>query len=253
MVLCAGAKSSASTWLFNVVAEIMRGREAAANLAYVRSDRDVWRGCRSVRQFYADSPQLFPAFDNSSEALVVQSQRPSSALCALAVETAAPIVMTIREPRDSIASLMKRFGYSFAGAFRAVTEGDLHMLELFRHSAPLVLRFEDRFYDREATIAAIAEFLQVDLPAAYVRHIHGMLTPEQVRRKIEVLQQAGAFGSAARSVAHDAETRWRPGHVGDIAIGQHAEILSREEALRVLRATPDYCRTFGYPTDLGED
>jgi hypothetical protein len=253
MVLCAGAKSSASTWLFNVVAEIMRGHEAAAHLSYMRNDYDAWRGCKTVRQFYADSPDVFPRFDPSSEALVVQSQRPSALLCALAVEAAAPVVMTIREPRDAVASLMKRFGYSFAGAFRAVSGGATRMLELFRGSAPLVMRFEDRFYDRAATISSVAEFLQIDLPVTFIRHIHDSLTPDQVRRKIEMLETRGAFGSAARAVAYDPETRWRPGHIGDTAIGQHAEILSREEQLLVLRATADYCRTFGYPAECEED
>ncbi|HEY1613329.1 MAG TPA: hypothetical protein VGF97_06505 [Rhizomicrobium sp.] len=249
LILCAGAKSSASTWLFNVVAEIMRAREAAEMSSYIRPETPESHRGEIVRQFYADSPEVFPVFDSVSDLLVIQTQRPSSALCTYAIDMNAPIVMTIREPRDSIASLMKRFGYNFASAFRAVTEGDARVLQLFRRGRPLVLRFEDRFYEREATIAAVAGFLHVDLPAQLVHQIHSALTRDEVRRKIETLQESGAFGGAADRESHDPQTRWRPGHVGDITIGQHAEFLSHDEQLQVLQATAGYCAQFGYPTE----
>lgn len=251
-IFCVGAKSSASTWLYNVVAEVLRRRGAAEAASYVRTESFGSHGGRNVRQFYADSPGAFPPFDAMSDTLVVQTQRPSVSLCELAIRLGLPIVMTVREPRDAIASLIKRFGYSFAAAFKAVVSGNSPMVQLHRRAAPCVLRFEDRFYDRETTIAAVAEFLGIELSAPLLREIFNGLTREAVVMKIEEMRLRGVFGTTARPVVHDPETRWQLGHVGDIAIGQHAELLSQEQQLLVLAANADYCAEFGYPTELDQ-
>jgi hypothetical protein len=244
-VLCAGAKSSASTWLYNVVAEILRRRGEAEAWSYVRSDDRATHAPRYVKQFYADSPESFPRFDGHLDTLVIQTQQPSISLSAFAARAEFQVVMTIREPRDAVASLMKRFGFSFSSALEAVTGGDTQIVDLFRSSAPLVLRFEDRFYDREMTIATIAEFLGVDLADHLIREIFSVLTRKQVARKIDEMRREGVFGV----LRHDPQTRWQIGHVGEIAIGQHAEILSREQQLLVLSATAGYCAEFGYPVE----
>ena len=249
-ILCAGTKSSASTWLYNVVAEILRHRGEAEANSYTRADESRSPVYGNVRQFYADSPRGFSKYDPRVDTLVVQTQQPSDALSALAGRPQFQVVMTIREPRDAVASLMKRFGFSFSGAFKAVAEGDARIVELFRRSAPLVLRFEDRFYEREVTIAAIAEFLGIDLPAMLVREIFNALTRESVAKKIESMRQSGVLDELVSPTRHDPQTRWRLGHVGEIAIGQHAEFLSREQQLVVLTATAEYCAEFGYPVEL---
>lgn len=249
-ILCAGAKSSASTWLYNVVAEILRHRGEAEATSYVRTNDTQSPVHGNVRQFYADSPRGFPKYDPSADTLVVQTQQPSAALSALAARSQFRVMMTIREPRDAVASLMKRFGFSFPGAFKAVAEGDARIVELFRHSTPLVLRFEDRFYEREMTIEAVAEFLGVDLPAMLVREIFNALTRESVARKIESMRESGVLDALVNPAGHDPHTRWRLGHVGEIAIGQHAEFLSREQQLVVLTATAEYCTEFGYSVEL---
>ena len=248
-ILCAGAKSSASTWLFNVVAEILRHRADADAASYERIESAGRREGENVKQFYADSPNGFPNYDEHADTLVIQTQRPSSSLCALALEAGFPVVMTIREPRDAIASLMKRFGYSFSSAFKAVATGNAPMVQLFRHASPLVLRFEDRFYDREVTIAAVARFLGVELPPPLLSEVFGGLTRDAVSRKIEEMRQSGAFGTSSNPVLHDVQTRWQLHHVGDIAIGEHARLLTREQQLLVLGATQEYCSTFGYPLE----
>jgi len=251
-ILCAGAKSSASTWLYNVVAEILRHRAAAEAASYARIEGGARREGENVRQFYADTPNEFPHYDEIADTLVIQTQRPSSSLCALAINANFPIVITIREPRDAIASLMKRFGYSFASAFRAVSIGNGPIVQLFRHGSPLVLRFEDRFYEREVTIAAVAEFLGVELTMPLLGEIFRGLTREAVSRKIETMRQSGAFGTPSNPVLHDPQTRWQLGHVGDIVIGGHAQLLSPEQQLLVLSEATEYCSEFGYPQEPHE-
>jgi len=224
--LCAGAKSSASTWLFNVVAEVLRERDSADEASY------------------------FHNYDTPRRAGENVTQRPSQSLCSFAIRTEIPVVMTIREPRDAIVSLMKRFAYSFESAFKAVAAGNEQMLRLHQSGAPFVLRYEDRFYDREETVGAVARFLGVDLSPAIQRHIFNSLTREEVSKKIETLRTKGVFGSFIRPVRYAPETRWQLGHIGDITIGQFAEVLTRAQQQRVGAASAGYCSEFGYPSDI---
>jgi hypothetical protein len=248
--LCAGAKSSASTWLFNVVAEVLRERDSADEASYFHNYDTPRRAGENVKQFYADTTEAFPRFDAFADYLVIQTQRPSQSLCSFAIRTEIPVVMTIREPRDAIVSLMKRFAYSFESAFKAVAAGNEQMLRLHQSGAPFVLRYEDRFYDREETVGAVARFLGVDLSPAIQRHIFNSLTREEVSKKIETLRTKGVFGSFIRPVRYAPETRWQLGHIGDITIGQFAEVLTRAQQQRVGAASAGYCSEFGYPSDI---
>ncbi len=249
-VLCAGAKSSASTWLFNVVAEVLRERGAADEASYLRPSDTPRRAAENVRQFYADATESFPKFDAFADYLVIQTQRPSQTLRAFAVRSNVPVILTIREPRDAIASLMKRFAYSFDSAFRAVASGNEQILQLYRAGQPYVLRYEDQFYSREETVGAVAEFLDVELTEAVQRRIFNSLTREAVEKKIEALRRGGVFGSFIRPVRHDPETRWQLGHIGDITTGQYAEVLNPAQQRRITSAAAEYAQEFGYPTEV---
>jgi hypothetical protein len=248
--LCAGAKSSASTWLFNVVAEVLRERGSADEASYFRNYDTPRRAGENVKQFYADTTEAFPRFDAFSDYLVIQTQRPSQSLCSFAIRSELPVVMTIREPRDAIVSLMKRFAYSFESAFKAVAAGNEQMLRLYKSGAPFVLRYEDRFYDREETVGDVAKFLDVDLSLPLQRQIFNSLTREEVSKKIEALRTKGVFGSFIRPVRYAPESRWQLGHIGDITIGQFAEVLNRAQQQRVCTTSAEFCDAFGYPGDV---
>src|ERR1051326_1824676 len=94
LVLCAGLKSSGSTWLYNAVIQICEASEGKK----VTSGR--------VRPFYADRISDFPAGAERSKILVVKTHIPSPSLLFLTLFTRGTVFMTVREPRDAIASLM---------------------------------------------------------------------------------------------------------------------------------------------------
>src|ERR1041385_6431800 len=92
LVICAGLKSSGSTWLYNVVAEILkRAKRRAAG--------------RSVRiaQFYADTIDTFPKQAEYASDLVVKTHIPSRSLQFLITVAAGRVLLTVRDPRDAIA------------------------------------------------------------------------------------------------------------------------------------------------------
>src|SRR5262249_48770190 len=136
-------------------------------------------------------------------------------------------LVTIREPRDAVASLLQRFHHDFKACVREVSAGAACLVTLVKSGSPHVLRYEDRFYDHPETIARWAACLGVRLSRQAVREIHEPLTPDRVQRQIGALQKAGVFGRVAGPDSFDPRTHWHPGHVGDREVGKYGKVLSR--------------------------
>jgi hypothetical protein len=229
ITLCIGIKSSGSTWLYNVAIRSLR--ESAK------------RG--ALKTFYADNFKMFPPGIEKARELVIKSHEPSDALLFLTRFARGRMFLTVREPRDSVASLMQRFGHSFEGALKDVTLEAERIVALARGHKPMTLRYEDGFTEREATVGRVARHLGVTLSKAAQRRIFRALTPDAVRRKIATLQDKGTFGTNPDEF--DPATHWHPRHVGDGRIGKYKSVLTEDQQKRIMAATKEYCREFGYP------
>jgi hypothetical protein len=234
LVVCAGLKSSASTWLYNVILELLKTQAP---------DR---RGHKPrVVAFYAEDPDSFPAGAERADYVVVKTHIPSPALQALVRFVGGTVFITVREPRDAIASLMQRFHHRFDDALREVAAGSRCLVEL-RRLKPHVLRYEQRFFDNKATIARVARQLGVKVPQSKLEAIHRSLTRDKVKSKIATLTRSGRFGRKPDPDRFDPATHWHPGHVGDGTSGKYAAVLSERDARAVLAATRQYRAAFGY-------
>ena len=269
-VFCAGIYSSGSTWAFNVVAELLKRnlvgvRSGPIGLAGFYVERVLTAahelGRRSggersrpqvLVQFYADKLENFPAETDAASILVIKTHIPSQALQAYGRLTRAPIILTIRDPRDAVASLMQRFGKSFESASEEVARSAKEILSLSHSPNMFLLRYEDRFFDRPETIANVATVLGCRPSRKTIHAIWQSLTPEQVKAKIEALREEGAFGSDGKPNQFDPETQWHRGHVGETTSGRFAEILSIDQAVEVVSMAEEFCREFGYPVDISE-
>lgn len=232
LVLCAGMKSSGSTWLFNVVAAVLRRARGAG-----------------IAQFYAEDIADFPAFGGDVRGCVVKTHIPSPALQDRARADGNAIVLSVREPRDAIASLMSRFDQPFDGAAVAVFDCARQLAALRQAAPALILGYEDRFYDRDATIERVADALGLPLAPGDARAIYDGLTREKVNEELADLARRGVFAPSLDPNAFDPVTHWHPRHVGDLKIRKYAEWLSLEQQARVLDATRAYCEAFGYAAD----
>jgi hypothetical protein len=231
-VLCAGLYSSGSTWLFNVVAELYRA---------------AWRGTdRTVGQFFANQAADLPDMASLPDALVIKTHAPDKPLRLVAAVGAAPVLITVREPRDAIVSLTTRFKVDFSSQVRGFLIGTERIAELAATFDALVLRFEDRFYDDPATVARVAAFLGLDVAADDIARIAARFEAEAVRRHIAALERQGVFGPEVNPLAFEPGTQWHPGHVGDRAIGKFARMLSPEQQAFVLDGSRRYRDAFGY-------
>ncbi len=231
VILCAGLKSSGSTWLYNVVNRLLKEAGGADS---------------AVAGFYADKVAHFPKGTEQARYLVVKSHVPSEPLLFVTRLTRGPIFLTIREPRDSVVSLMQRFHYTFDAALKDVAEEAERIVEFSRARDVIVFRYEDCFYEDQQTIAEVAALIGVRVPKAARRRIYAALTPDAVKRKIRTLKARGRFGVAPKPEHFDPATHWHPGHVGDGRMGKYAEFLSTQQQAEVMARTRDYCKRFGY-------
>ena len=230
-----GLKSSGSTWLYNVVIRVLKESSRGRGTSKAPS--------KGVMAFYADGLGAFPADSERARYLVVKCHEPSAALLYLTRLTRGRLLVTVREPRDAIVSLIQRFRNSFDAALKDVTREAASIVELSRTHETLTLRYEDRFYDRSETIGAIAAHLGVRLSAAARQRIHRSLTRDAVRKRIAALQDRGMFG--ADPDEFDPRTHWHPGHVGDGRIGKFS-VLSPVQQRRIASATRAFCCRFRY-------
>ena len=229
VILCAGVKSSGSTWLYNVVIAVLKQRRRSGVMA-----------------FYADNFAMIPPGTERARFLVIKCHEPSRALVYLMRLTRGTMFVTLREPRDVIASLLQRFGHSYEGALRETMRHAAHLAELVRQEKNHRFRYESSFTDRSASIDRIARILGVRLSAAARERIFRSLTRDAVRKKIGVLERKGKFGKKPNADSFDPDTHWHPGHVGDGSIGKHAAVLTKKQQTEVLAATREYRRQFGY-------
>jgi hypothetical protein len=226
VVLCLGLKSSGSTWLYNVAIRILKEAEP---------------GKGAVRAFFADNSAMIPKGAEKVRILVIKSHEPSQAILFLTRFARGQVLVTVREPRDSVASLMQRFGHPFESALKDVREGGKHVMALARERRTLVLRYEDGFPDKERTIDEVAAFLDVKISASLRRRIFRSLTREAVQKKIKALHAGETDPNA-----FDPTTQWHPGHVGDGRIGKFKSVLSAAQQRQIAAETKEYAKKFGY-------
>lgn len=229
LILCAGMKSSGSTWLFNVVNRILKQS-----------------GISKVMSFYADAIEEFLPGVADARFCVIKTHMPVPALQFLAAFNHAPVLLSVREPLDAVASLMARFDHNFDFAAREVIATADRLLMLYQAGKLPIFRYEDRFYDREATVHAIAAMLNMDVSEADARAIFADLTRDKVRSTLDDLQSRGVFGAEPDANRYDPATHWHPGHIGDTKIGKFTHWLSADQQTHILVATAPYRAAFGY-------
>ncbi len=172
VVLCLGLKSSGSTWLYNVAIRILK---------------EAHPGKGAVRAFFADNSAMIPKGAEKAQVLVIKSHEPSTAILFFTRFARGQVLVTVREPRDSVASLMLRFGHSFESALKDVREGGKHVMALARSGGGWCCVTKDGFPDKERTVDEVAAFLGVKISRACATASSARSPREAVQKKIKTL------------------------------------------------------------------
>ena len=104
----------------------------------------------------------------------------------------APIVLTVRDPRDCLVSFECAFQSERSAAFHELNQSAFALLEIADHPRQLVVKYEE-FADRAKVIELLASLLGIRASGKLVRGISEALDPEVVKTKIAQWEVHGAL------------------------------------------------------------
>jgi hypothetical protein len=213
---------------------------------------------------YREGVENLPWDEAAGRLIVSKSHWPWDSYIAFFREYDAKGVVTVRDPRDSVVSLMQR-RLEFQEALNQVVHSGWRIVVMERELGLPVFRFEDRFVGSTETFDKISRTLGVKLPETERAAILTKLTPEGVRTAVDTLKSmAERLGDAVWE--HDLkalkgatvtprvqrliEAQWHRDHIGDGAIGKFRDNLTWEQEREILNRTQEYCKKFDYGSDV---
>jgi hypothetical protein len=232
MFWCLGMYGSASTWAYNVAQKI------AASLAPATP---------VIPLFVARG---LPDCDETSGTLVVKTH--ATDVARELGRRARAIIITIRDPRDAVASLMQHNGAPFDLALKVTEASAATCARFIAHRRAVLFKFEDRFFDDPATVERIAAMLPGALPQTESRRIFDELRRDSVDAFIANLE---ALPTTERSFdeltgqwdTYDEATGWHKHHAGRTAeVGRWRCELSDRQAMIIQDNMQDLMARFGY-------
>lgn len=228
VVATIGMHASASTWVFNVVRELL-----IATMGKIQ-----------VVSLYADQREQLP--DVVGRCLVIKSHHGSAGLDSWLSETGARIFLSVRDPRDACVSMCQRFQSPLAHCAQWIGNDCNRLLRLAPQGYPL-LRYEDRFFDDKDMVKRIAVSLALQLPPEMIDTIFNRYRTQAVRTFAESLEQLPPERlTTVVKFPMDRVTQILGPHIGDTLSGKWRDLPAhvQDELTRVFRPFLD---RFGYP------
>ena len=225
---------SASTWVFNLVQKI-----AAATMPD-----------RPVTACFVDD--ILPPAGESRGTLVLKTH--ATPLADQLAHDAAGIIITVRDPRDAIASHMLHSKTPFEHAVD-ITEAAAATCARFQsHERAAVFRFEDRFFDDPTTIDRVAAMFDGGLTDPDRKRIFAETRREKIDAFIAEMHQAPTFRSGfdpitGQDYMYDTVTGWHKHHAGRKAeIGLWRRELSPRQISIIEYRLGDLMQSLSYQT-----
>ncbi len=225
-----GLHGSASTWVFNVVRELMAtvvGEDAVLPL------------------FAEGVAELGNAATHAGRYLIVKSHAGSPQLDAWLAAGQARLILSIRDPRDAVVSMVQRFGMSLNSAMLNLVYDCARMIRL-APEGHAVLRYENRFFDDPGTVRELAEWLGLRVAPAAINTIFERYRTSAVRSLVQNLAALPVERqTTVRTVPGDNVTRFLSGHIGNGCSNKWQDLPSamQDELMQMFGPFLDH---FGY-------
>jgi hypothetical protein len=230
VVATVGLHGSASTWVFNVVRELLIAAAGADNVVAV----------------YAEKLSELPAAKAyAGRHLVVKSHYGSAKLDAWLLAAGPTMVLSVRDPRDAALSMAQRFGFPLADMAGWLAKDCDRLWPLADRGHPL-LRYEERFFEERETVEELAVVLGLALPGEVIDGVFARYRTAAVRSFAEGLGRL----PAARTVKlgyglMDQVTQIHSPHIGDTASGKWRALPAAARDGMTGRFRP-FLERFGY-------
>lgn len=228
LVATIGMHASASTWVFNVVRELM----IAA------------MGESQVLSLYADERAQVP--DTAGRCLVLKSHHGSTELDAWLAKVGARVFLSVRDPRDACVSMCQRFQSPLAHVVQWIANDCNRLLRLAPLGHPQ-LRYEDRFFEDVNVAKRIAVSLGVQPAPGLIDAIFDRYRTDTVRAFAASLAQLppDRLTTVVR-FPMDRVTQILEPHIGDTLSGKWRDLPASTQN-ELTRAFRPFLDRFGYP------
>jgi hypothetical protein len=227
---CAGMYASGSTWAYNVMRAIAAG------------------GGGQVKARFANTPADLAGIGDAAADHVIKTHDLPEEAAALLFAQSPRIVVTIRDPRDAVASLMTYQHYPFELALATVARSARFVTSVAERGQALLLRYEAGFPDDPATVAHIADAMGLVRDAVACDAIFRSFRRDAVERFIGGLESLPQAHHDARSGdVFDPETQWHKHHAGRTGeVGRWRGTLVFGQPAAVETALADWMERYGY-------
>ena len=232
VVLTVGVHGSASTWVFNAARELL----GAAH------------GPDRVAAGFAASPGEVAGIARRPDQHLVVKTHGWPDLPGFAAAQDATVIVSVRDPRDAVLSVMQRFGDPLDACVGGVGR-DCASARACADAGHDVLRYEDFFFHDPATLRRLADRLGLAVPEAALDRIFADWRTDAVRAQAAAVASLPAerrrdFGGR---LTLDAVTLVTHTHIGDGRIGKWREAFDAPMRARLTGFFAPFLFRFGYP------
>jgi len=206
-------------------------------------------GAENLLGLYAeDIPALFTDHALENRHIVLKSHRGGVGWDALIWLTQAPIILSIRDPRDAALSMAERFGETLEKAVLALA-ADCRRIVRCADAGHLVLRYEDQFFEDPTLPAHLAARLGLPTDPELCRTLADRYSTAGVRSLAAGLPELPPdrlIKTAATEL--DRVTQIHRTHIGDGRVGKWRERLAPPAQQQITRYFAPFLDKFGYRT-----
>jgi hypothetical protein len=227
VVWCLGLYASASTWLFNVVRQMSAAKGP-------------------VFTYFTAGDIAAAAFERNGTHIVKSHEIGDAEAAAWLDRRAERIFVTVRDPRDSVSSLILYHGFEFARALEHVDQAARLCASFAGDPRSLLLPYESGFCQNPEGLQKIASHLGLALGEAARNAIFAGLQRQAVESHIAKLPSLpGVLQDRVSGDMLDPQTHWHTHHAGRTGeIGRWRQVLSAAQA-EAIEAKLQGCFTFG--------
>ena len=160
----------------------------------------------------------------------------------------AKVIVSVRDPRDAVLSLIERFGTVPDVALRGIAR-DCAAALACADAGFLTLRYENGFFKQPAAIRLIAKTLDLETDEATVDRIFTEYGTEAVRVFANGLKDLPADRlDGTGSFRFDRLTQITNTHIGDGRVGKWRDRFDKAQQAGLTRFFASFLQRFGYET-----